>query len=298
MPAASHGQRRPRSAPLSEALEDYLEIILDLSARHDVVRIRDVARARAVRMPTAVIALRRLTERGLVRYAAGDHAALTPAGARRARQLAARHAFLERFLRDILGLPARTAAQDACGLEHHLAPATLERLCAFVESIETCPAMGAEFARCFRTPVPEGAPAETCGVHLQDPVSAAEPGRRSEKTTGGLSALIALPDGERGTIAQLRAPSRLRRVLLERGLLPRQTLVVLRAGGTEGTTRLRVAGRVLTLTPAQARAVYVRLAPRPCPAPEKGENAPRSSAGDRARTLPATGRGRCHGGSR
>ena len=123
-------------AALTETLEDYLEIVYMLARRHPAVRVRDVARAKAVRMPTVVIALRRLGERGLVRYAAGDCAQLTAAGAARGRRLAERHVFLQRFLQEVLGLPEAIAAKDACGLEHHLTPVTLERLAALVERLD------------------------------------------------------------------------------------------------------------------------------------------------------------------
>jgi DtxR family Mn-dependent transcriptional regulator len=132
-PRAAAGGGR---AVLTETLEDYLEIVYMLARRHAAVRVRDIARAKAVRMPTVVIALRRLRERGLVRYAAGDCAQLTPAGGARGRRLAERHVFLQRFLQEVLGLPEAIAAKDACGLEHHLTPVTLERLAALVERLD------------------------------------------------------------------------------------------------------------------------------------------------------------------
>jgi DtxR family transcriptional regulator, Mn-dependent transcriptional regulator len=139
MPHARSQTRAARSTELSETLEDYLKIILDLAARHDSVRVCDIARAKAVSMPTVVIALHRLAAKGLVRYEARGPARLTAAGTTRARQLAGRHAFLERFLSEILGVPGEAAVDDACGMEHHLTPQTLERLVAFVECIESCP---------------------------------------------------------------------------------------------------------------------------------------------------------------
>jgi Mn-dependent DtxR family transcriptional regulator len=123
-------------AALTETLEDYIEIVYMLTRRQGAVRVRDIARAKSVRMPTVVIALRRLAERGLVRYAAGDCAQLTAAGSARGRRLAERHVFLQRFLQEVLGLPEAIAAKDACGLEHHLAPLTLERLVALVERLD------------------------------------------------------------------------------------------------------------------------------------------------------------------
>jgi DtxR family Mn-dependent transcriptional regulator len=136
-PSAAGADHRRAAPDLTETLEDYLEIVYMLSRRRERVRVRDIARARPVRMPTAVIALRRLAEKGLVRYAAGECAQLTAAGIRRGRQLAERHVFLQRFLQEVLGLPEEIAARDACGLEHHLDPITLERLIALARRLDS-----------------------------------------------------------------------------------------------------------------------------------------------------------------
>ncbi|MBM3318321.1 MAG: metal-dependent transcriptional regulator [Candidatus Eisenbacteria bacterium] len=142
MPTRSARAAPARQEPLSETLEDYLEIVFLLSRPSATVRVSDIARAKAVRMPTVVTALHRLAERGYLRYAAGENAQLTRAGAARGRRIAARHAFLQRFLSDTLGVPEAIAARDACGLEHHLAPETLERLAAFVDYLDRCPLGG------------------------------------------------------------------------------------------------------------------------------------------------------------
>jgi DtxR family transcriptional regulator, Mn-dependent transcriptional regulator len=132
------GHRTPPRGALTETLEDYLEIVFMLSRRHAEVRVRDIARAKSVRMPTVVIALRRLAERGLIQYAAGEFARLTAGGMALGRDLARRHVFLQRFLEDVLGVPERIAARDACGLEHHLTPVTLARLSALIAHIDAC----------------------------------------------------------------------------------------------------------------------------------------------------------------
>lgn len=142
MPAVRQAASAKRAQALTETLEDYLETVYLLSRSGGTVRVRDIARARSVRMPTVVIALRRLAEKGYLRYSAGDFAALTRAGETRGRRIAARHAFLQRFLRDVLGLPDDAAAREACGLEHHLSRETLERLAAFVDFLDDCPVGG------------------------------------------------------------------------------------------------------------------------------------------------------------
>jgi DtxR family Mn-dependent transcriptional regulator len=234
----AHAQKR--AAPLSElseTLEDYLKIILDLASRHDTVRVRDIARAKAVSMPTVVIALHRLAEKGLVRYDAHGPAQLTAAGMGRARQLAGRHAFLARFLREILGLPIETAAGDACGLEHHLTLATLERFVAFVECVESCP----QAAHACRTASVQRTPAGPASLHPA-PVP-----------------LVDLPQGASGRIAQLSSPVRERAECIARGLLPGVRIEVIRPGGPRRATRVRVSGQAMQLKPEQARRIFVEL---------------------------------------
>ncbi len=253
-------------AELSETLEDYLKIILELAALHATVRVRDIARAKAVSMPTVVIALHRLAEKGFVRYDAHGPARLTAAGTMRARQLAGRHAFLERFLREILGLPVETAAGDACGLEHHLTPATLERLVAFVECVESCPQVDAGFLDRFR----DLALCQAGGARIcPDPHCGAAQARHAlseQRTPAGPSSprpapvpLTSLPQGARGRIAQVRAPARERAECIARGLLPGVRIEVLRPGSARRVTRVRVSGQAILLKPAQARRVFVEL---------------------------------------
>jgi DtxR family Mn-dependent transcriptional regulator len=144
-------EQQPRTGgALSETLEDYLEIILALAAEQPEVRVRDIARAKAVRMPTVTWALRALAERGLVTHEARELVELTPEGAAIAGRVAARHRLLRRFLTEILGVPGDVGERDACGLEHHLSPQTLERLAAFVEYIQTCRGVDRGFLERFQ----------------------------------------------------------------------------------------------------------------------------------------------------
>ncbi len=53
---------------LSESLEDYLEIILDLEKTHKVARTRDIAEKKGVKRGTVTGALKSLGEKGLITY--------------------------------------------------------------------------------------------------------------------------------------------------------------------------------------------------------------------------------------
>ena len=234
-----------RPAPLSEALEDYLEIILELSAHGRTVRVRDIARAKAVRMPTVTWALRTLAARKLVVHRARQVVELTPAGAgvEVAQHVAGRHALIGRFLTEILGVSSDAAGRDACRLEHHLSGVTLERLAAFVEYVQTCPIVGADFLHRFQVhfgagpPGDEACPDAPAGFDCP-PGSLGACGERD---------LVALCDLDAGTscrIVRLAAERRTRLALLRLGLVPGRGI--------------RLQGRELVLSRERSSKVYVR----------------------------------------
>ncbi len=240
---------------LSESLEDYLEIILALSLEQASVRVRDIARAKQVRMPSVTAALHRLSERGLVEYQAREYVGLTPAGEMIANRLAGRHRFLTRFLCRLLHVPEHIAERDACGLEHHLSGESLDRLVAFVEYIETCPLVGPEFLRrfqsCFTQPEAEGRCGGGCvGLAQCDKHAAAQ---------RFIHPLHMLPVGTRGQLVRIKASGALRDRLMRRGLLPGSRVDKIEGAAGRGGTVVQVQGQHLRLTAREAAVVLVEL---------------------------------------
>ena len=117
---------------LTASQEDYLEAILALAGERGVAAVRDIAARKAVSMPSVHGAVRRLERLGLVTHGRYDYVELTPAGRRRAAAVAGRHALLKRFLAGVLGLTPAVAERDACAIEHHLSPSTVEALTRFL----------------------------------------------------------------------------------------------------------------------------------------------------------------------
>jgi DtxR family transcriptional regulator, Mn-dependent transcriptional regulator len=118
---------------LSESLEDYLEIIFELQQKQGAARVRDIAKAKKVQMPSVTAALKRLDREGLITYEAREYARLTSQGENLAKGLLKRHYFLTTFLVDILKVDSKTAAKDACSIEHALSQKTMSRLYDFSE---------------------------------------------------------------------------------------------------------------------------------------------------------------------
>jgi len=249
----------PGARALSETLEDYVEIILALSLEQRTVRVRDIARAKAVRMPTVTAALKRLAEMGLVRYAAREYVELSEAGSEVAARVAGRHRFLTRFLAEVLGVPYDVAEGDACSLEHRLSPASIERLAAFVEYLDTCPLVDVEllerFRECFGHDPRGRAACAANACRLNRPGGPA-PSRRG-------STLVAVADleaGRAGEVARVRGSARVRTELARQGILPGTRLTKVGRGGGRGEVVVGLQDRVLALSAAEARAIFVEAA--------------------------------------
>lgn len=129
-------KEHPPIGHLSESLEDYIEIIYNLIEENKVARVRDIARAKDVKMSSVVSALKRLDQEGLVKYEAHEFVELTETGRDLAVRLLRRHNFLTRFLVDVLQIDPDTAEHDACQMEHAISPETMHRLYEFGEYLQ------------------------------------------------------------------------------------------------------------------------------------------------------------------
>ena len=125
----------PLIGKLSESLEDYIEIIYNLIKDHKVARVRDIARAKDVKMSSVVSALKRLDSEKLINYEAHEYVELTRAGEDLAKRLMRRHNFLTRFLVDVLQVDPEIAESDACQMEHAISAETMNRLYDFAKFV-------------------------------------------------------------------------------------------------------------------------------------------------------------------
>jgi len=124
---------------LTESAEDYLESIYVLSQKSKVVRVKDVAKQLGVKMSSVVVALKALSQKGLIEHEYYGYIDLTSSGEKIAQEIYHRHKLLFKFLHQTLGLEEEIASRDACRIEHYVSPETIERIVKFIEFIETCP---------------------------------------------------------------------------------------------------------------------------------------------------------------
>lgn len=128
-----------KNAPLTSALEDYLEAILNLCRFDSTARSRDIAESLNVHKSTVTAALKSLGQLNLIHYAPYEAVSLTPKGRRLAEDVARRHAALRDFFVDVLHVDAEMAEKAACGMEHSVPREIVEKLAQFAAQMRDCP---------------------------------------------------------------------------------------------------------------------------------------------------------------
>ncbi|MBN2104501.1 metal-dependent transcriptional regulator [bacterium] len=116
------------SSQMSSNIEDYLETIHLLNEENGGVRVKDIASALNITMPSVSGAIKRMVKQGLVSHPRYDLIVLTPKGASLAKEIYTRHRVIKKFLQEILELDPRVAEKDACRMEHIISRETLTGL--------------------------------------------------------------------------------------------------------------------------------------------------------------------------
>lgn len=116
---------------MTNSLEDYLETIYLLVQANGHARVRDVALALHVKMPSVIKAVLELKKQNFVTQEPYGAVELTRTGTVAASQILGRHKLLKKFLL-LLKVADETAEKDACSMEHFLSAETLARITEFV----------------------------------------------------------------------------------------------------------------------------------------------------------------------
>ena len=117
---------------LLESGEMYLETILILTIRDQTVRSIDVAKYMGFSKPSVSRAVGRLKEQGYITVDPEGAILLTDSGMAIAEKIYERHRVLSALLTR-LGVDEKTAAEDACKIEHDISDATFEAIKRHVE---------------------------------------------------------------------------------------------------------------------------------------------------------------------
>lgn len=119
--------------------EEYIETIYELEKKDGKARTGLIASELNVKPPSVTEMLQKLQNKGLVKYETYIGVELTSKGREIAKKLRKKHELIGHFL-EIIGVEKELAEIDACQIEHHVSPKTMERLEKFVKFVQDAPA--------------------------------------------------------------------------------------------------------------------------------------------------------------
>lgn len=123
-PVLAEHHDRARTAQTRVLLEDYVELISDLSAEGQAVGPSELARHLGVSHASVIKSIGRLGREGLATTLPYRGVSLTETGRAMAARVRRRHRVVVALLRSV-GVPEAEAEADAEGIEHHVSDATL-----------------------------------------------------------------------------------------------------------------------------------------------------------------------------
>lgn len=132
----AHEKRREGVLSISE--EDYIEAIYEVERVYGYAKITDISRILGVKPPTVLGMVKRLEDKGMVKYEKYRGVRLTDKGRKLAQRIAEVHEFVRSFLVAI-GVSEDRANIEAELIEHFLSEETLDRLkIVYDECIKKC----------------------------------------------------------------------------------------------------------------------------------------------------------------
>lgn len=112
---------------IQESAENYLETILILKNKNGVVRSIDIANELGFSKPSVSVAMKNLRENGYIEVDSSGYITLLDSGRQIAEKIYERHTTLSKWLVS-LGVDAKTAAEDACRIEHIISSESFEAI--------------------------------------------------------------------------------------------------------------------------------------------------------------------------
>ncbi len=107
--------------------ENYLETILILSKKRPVVRSVDIATELDFKKSSVSVAMKKLRTSGHITVSPEGYITLTDSGKKIAETIYERHTLISSWL-ERLGVDSKTAAEDACQIEHIISSESFEAI--------------------------------------------------------------------------------------------------------------------------------------------------------------------------
>jgi DtxR family Mn-dependent transcriptional regulator len=143
---------------LSESLEDYLEVILELEESSKVARAKDIADRLGVQRASVTGALKVLEEKALINYQPYSFVTLTENGRQIAEEITKRHLVLKDFLLRVMLFDEESAEATACRMEHAVDGRAMDRFVRFINFVDACPRTGIAWLEKFTGECSKGIP--------------------------------------------------------------------------------------------------------------------------------------------
>jgi len=118
---------------MQESGENYLETIYLLNKKKIGVHAIDIATELNFSKPSVTKALGKLKSAGYIQIDSFNHVILTESGQAKAKEIYERHQVITQFW-ILHGVSPKTAAKDACRMEHDISNETLECIKALVKA--------------------------------------------------------------------------------------------------------------------------------------------------------------------
>jgi DtxR family Mn-dependent transcriptional regulator len=120
--------KRYQEKELSHSMAHYLQAVAALKKEKGFARVGDIAEHLGVSKSGVTSMLRSLAARGLVDHERYGCVELTDTGRELAARTESNRQLLTVFFRDVLGVPAEVASEDACMIEHLVSQDAMARL--------------------------------------------------------------------------------------------------------------------------------------------------------------------------
>jgi len=236
----------------SKSIEDYLKALYTLSRNGKSIATTEISEHFGIAPSSVTEMLKKLAERGYVKYSPYQGAVLTAKGLEVAEKTSRKHRLLERFLHDVLRIGKDKVHLQACEMEHSLSDEAEESLCRFLNHPDTCPDDGKIIPACN---LPFSSCEECVRLHSQ---GLEEVGRRKEK----LVSVTNLKEGDQGKVSFIRGEHKVLQRLLDMGLTPGTSISIVKVAPLKGPVEVGVRGSKIALGQEIASNVFVDVLQR------------------------------------
>ena len=230
---------------ISASVEEYLEAIYKYNEESESAKTTGLAKKLNVSPPSVTEMIKKLADKGLIKYEPYKGAILTGKGMVLAQRIVRKHRLLECFLQDFLGLKKEKVHSEACKLEHGISDEATTALCKALNAPKTCS--------------DDGKPLPPCSLDVSDCTQCVEKREQESDSLRQVTQLSNLKADEEGVVAFIRSGKKARQRLLDMGLTHGASIRVVNATPFHGPIEIAIRGTTLALVRGLAGKVFVEI---------------------------------------